>query len=869
MGVLGSFRRGAQLITSSILSALGGKTFAQRVAHEQGVSEFTLGAPVDVVAVDATMMPGAPTILALGGAASLAEGGYVAVVEPNFVVAGTPVAGLTQVLDHNVAVNAVELFDLATNEPVETAAGEEVFGLLQAWDDATTIDGVAVAAAAVENTQISFVYWSKAIPAVLTAYTLPAGQYGFRPARNHRLAYLDYSALLTGGDLLPDILTAEKFYLGEFTSNLTALAYIIAAGLDVGGMPQLNHNYWNTTRGCLRTWNGTIWEGHPTLPLAAVTVYVRSTGSDMGGDGSLADPYLTIAQAVEDGSTAIGYSQGTTINCQEAATFDLPAVIGYPGGNYAVEGTAIADWAVIQGSTAIVVVRDQLLNDAADDSGRRVTLTGVAGIAVNDWQYDLVEVLTGNLAGLYGWIIGNTASADPELWTELSSSAFSDDAPGTGFVNGDTVRILRPTTNIRLTGAYFGNYRRVKLQGQWGFYRLRLGFWDGATQGGVLENRGPDTNTFNEAAVSCTYGLSIAGGLNIMGSMVYGLREQFWGETQESWPGLLVPTLVDPSFYPYGGGYSIRNAGTFTFWERCVFCGSGAAPNFRIYAHAGVRMMSYDPTDLAADGQFIRLSGIREIRVDNGSQGTVPADWQLPHVIGAVSTYLFNYPAGNYAASLGDRIRMLDADVAITGALAYPNRCAVGVANVYAVPDQDIEIIGTGNYDKQLDVDLAWVGSVTPPDGELLGRQQVMAYDQAADEHAYSGFNVPAEYIPGKDLQFDFLYSSQDAGSGNDAEMGLETGLYRAGTDDVSADPPDNLNQDNGNLIEAVAVAGDLERSQRFDLTVAGEVDGIAVAAHQRIGVMLWRNADNAGVDTLAGDFYVLPDSVRIFMAGI
>lgn len=209
----------------------GGKSFAQRVAHSVGVTEFTLGAPADVVAVDDTMLPGATPIIALGGDASLAEGGYVAVIEPNFVVAGTPVAGLTTESVDNVEVNGVDVFNLATGEEIETVDGSLVFGLLQALDDVSSVDGVAVAAAAAENLQISFVYWDKSTPSVLTSYTLPTGSYGFRVAANHNFLSLSYSALLAGGDLLPDLSSGGNATVTEVTTatyNTTATDQILS-----------------------------------------------------------------------------------------------------------------------------------------------------------------------------------------------------------------------------------------------------------------------------------------------------------------------------------------------------------------------------------------------------------------------------------------------------------------------------------------------------------------------------------------------------------------------------------------------------------------------------------------------------------------
>lgn len=271
---------------STIGAGLGStKLYAQPAGFVPGTSYFTLGAPAGVVAVPDTMLPGTPT-LAIGGASSVTNGGYLAVIEPNFVAAGTPVAGLTSVSVDGRIVTAVSIKDAATNEPVETPTGEEVFGLLQAWDDATTIDGVAVAANPNENTQISFVYYSKVpgpppAPAV-TAYSLPAGTYYFAPNIHTTLASTSYSVLLGGDAPLPDVMT-RVYYVATF-AGVAYTAYpqgSIVVALDTDEVRNVGSTRWHYVRGSrIETRTGAAATATLTDSDGVETLLVDCAGAD-------------------------------------------------------------------------------------------------------------------------------------------------------------------------------------------------------------------------------------------------------------------------------------------------------------------------------------------------------------------------------------------------------------------------------------------------------------------------------------------------------------------------------------------------------------------------------------------------------------
>lgn len=231
--MLGAIKHGLHTLTSAIASALGAKTFSQRVPVVVGTTEVTPGA-VQVIEVDATMFPGAAGTIAVGGPASTDDGGYQAVVSAGFAVLGTGVASTADYLvGDGEIINRVDIYDSATGEPVETPLGEQVFGLLQA--QAAVVDGDAIAAAGVENLQITFVYLPRANPALnnMQLFTMTAATLYRLGFRSHRLFYnAPYSALIVGGDPIPDVITSVYYiptFAGVVPGDYPAGSMLVAA----------------------------------------------------------------------------------------------------------------------------------------------------------------------------------------------------------------------------------------------------------------------------------------------------------------------------------------------------------------------------------------------------------------------------------------------------------------------------------------------------------------------------------------------------------------------------------------------------------------------------------------------------------------
>ncbi len=166
-------------------------------------SNFTIaGGPDPGVLVDASLFEGGAGTIGVG-AGSVEDGGYTAALEANFTIAGTLGAGLSTIVDSDgTLLNTVSILDAATNDHVDTAAGEQIFGLLHALTGSA--DGVAIAAAASENLQISFVFIDKATD-VITATTLPDATYHFAPTRQRNFQSMNRGMVLNDG-ALPSII---------------------------------------------------------------------------------------------------------------------------------------------------------------------------------------------------------------------------------------------------------------------------------------------------------------------------------------------------------------------------------------------------------------------------------------------------------------------------------------------------------------------------------------------------------------------------------------------------------------------------------------------------------------------------------------
>ena len=653
-----------------------------------------------------------------------------------------------------------------------------------------------------------------------------------------------------------------SFFVGAFASNKLALADVRLRHLDSNGDGTgtfvSGQSWFDTTRDVLRTWNGSYAAGRPLTQAAAPTIYLRSTGSVADGDGLTAltaydNTAAGFQQALEDIAMVREWSGwGATIDCMEDATFTVPDELEFGIGNrIAVECLDRGSWTEVLAQTATTAIVVDTMEDSGGGGatpgqhGRVVTIAGL-GYGTNDHLDCMVQVMTGNLAGVYGWIVENDGD---DLSFRLNSDVYTDDG-GAGLAVGDEIRLIRPPTVFEcasgipmIKGQVFMRYPYLntatfnlngagsELSVNWGVVNAPKSVGFSYLQGGHLG--------LTRSAMFGRVGPGAAGKVYLRGDQEPCVLHDFYLTGYEDASGLILR----------GRNCAIDHTGATNLW---------LSPNLNINTYTWAASPS---------GNYLALYHYANMKFANFNGGPRSGGgWEFPAIVGNVTS---NVVENNSASLLPNFVVNMASCAVYCGANPANNCYSNGAQNTYDNP-YGYEVFGTGNREIRLDVSLPWVGSAaSPPDGELVGRQQVMAFDQATDELTYTGFEVPASYIPGTDLEFDFLYSSQDAGSGNDAEIGLETGLYRPGTDDLSADPPDNLYQDNGNLIEAVAVAGDLERSQRFTMSAAGAVDGINLAAGQRLGLMLWRDADDAGVDTLAGDFYVLPDSVRIFMVGV
>ncbi len=184
-------------------------------AFDPATMQFTTAGAVQGVAIPAASISGGAGTMSLGAEASLEIGGYASVIGVGFVVAGTAVpVTTTQLATSGALVNVAELIDAATGDHIETEDGEEVFGLLQSLTGSS--DGDAIAANPVENLQISFVYRTKANPAVLALYTMDAAVTCYFRLRLHwYLAAVPYEAFVSGSAGVLEILT-QVFHIPTF-----------------------------------------------------------------------------------------------------------------------------------------------------------------------------------------------------------------------------------------------------------------------------------------------------------------------------------------------------------------------------------------------------------------------------------------------------------------------------------------------------------------------------------------------------------------------------------------------------------------------------------------------------------------------------
>jgi len=292
-------------------------------AFDPVTMQFTTGGAVQGIVIPDTALSGGAGTISIGALASLEIGGYASVVDAGFAVAGTTVPSVTtQLAVSGALVNVAELIDAATGDHIETEDGEEVFGLLQSITG--SVDGDAVAANPNETLQISFVYRTKAAPATLALYTMPAATTCyFRLRLNWYLAAVPYEAFVTGSIGELEILT-QVFRIPTFTGAVYTdypLASVVIAQ-DTGEM---------------RTVGPTSWVSPRDIRITTVSVANYLTTVD---DDFLAVDRTLAGLCTVELATALLAIPGKTISVKDIGDADTFAISVVGEGGETVEGDA-------------------------------------------------------------------------------------------------------------------------------------------------------------------------------------------------------------------------------------------------------------------------------------------------------------------------------------------------------------------------------------------------------------------------------------------------------------------------------------------------------------------------------------------------
>jgi len=837
--MLGAVRHGLQLVSSAIASALGAKTFAQRVPVHVGTTEFTLGAPAQGVVVDVTMLPGGVGTFAIGGPASTNDGGYEAVVSAGFNVPGTETPSAADYLAIDDAIiNAVEIFD-DRGEKVETPDGEQVFGLLQA--EATVADGDAVAAAAVENAQISFVYRPHATPGLpnMALYDLPDGDYSYGLKLHRRIHNLSYISLIVGADPLPDVATSV-YYIPTF-SGVSYTSFPVGSlvvATDVGRLREVGPNAWG------------IRKREYDEPLVAdQTIFVRDTGDDDAGDGTTAPTaYATLARALLDIPT---YHSGTNIFGyiidwdSVGGTLDFGAGIEYRGGwpRLVIRGPDLAADAGIFNSGDGTATINAVASDTRA-GGRQLTFAAgdIPGgaWAAHEHKGKRIALTSGAESGAVGWVYDNDATS---LFVELDTNNFgtlaADDVLITDFpanlvIAGGVAEVLGSVSFINCDIEVQGALNMQQMFVQLAVTRIRLG----------------------NAAGSF---LNMVDGGSCLGDSVYlwnqasGQRNMMLGTRGAKFIFNSGPSVVDG----WGGG-AARSINMNT-WDMDLHFDQEVVFADVDQVHIGCPTIT---CGVANDGRFIRMHGCghlfeQQITVEVGESRV-----ELPAVFGTVTdNYLIALQA---PANQGRQHWEFMEAPNFTTALGA-NVCGIGGAEAYF--EHDVEIWGTGNGEKLLYVVDDWAGGPAPavgPPGGLIG--YLLSMDFAAPpagESIVGHFTVPDEFRQGAELEFDFKYSSSAAALA-DADFTFNTALYRD-DNDADVNPPANLETVANEAIPESLNLQEVTESQRIAMTDPdGLIGGIAPDPGDTLAINVVRNNVVGSVAV----FSVYP-KFRVWMTGL
>lgn len=135
-------------------------------------------------------------------------------------------------------------------------------------------------------------------------------------------------------------------------------------------------------------------------PGLGTDLYVSpTTGSDINGDGSLANPYATILRAVQD----IGLSNESTVNVNLLDGLNtIPRTLDQLN-SITIRGPAL---------TVVDTLTIASVTAASDSGGIILNVTGLVGVAADALKDTPVNYTSGAPSGRQGWIYRNDATGD-------------------------------------------------------------------------------------------------------------------------------------------------------------------------------------------------------------------------------------------------------------------------------------------------------------------------------------------------------------------------------------------------------------------------------------------------------------------------
>jgi hypothetical protein len=470
--------------------------------------------------------------------------------------------------------------------------------------------------------------------------------------------------------------------VGVQTSNKEAYDYIIAQGLDVGGLPREGANFWNSTIDVRRSWNGSIWVGKPDHldSIVTQTIYVRTTGSDMAGDGTAVNPYLSIRQAWQDSA----WNQNRELfvyDCHEAATFTIPNSLDtFNDHQQQFEGDPT--WVVDGPYTVKAVLRDAL--DTANH-GRRVTVNGDPW--GTDQSHRRISILTGALAGCVGYVYDSAVAGDRWLQFDVGPGTSGSEPLWGVLAPGDTFQLELPSTTFDFEDPTDRH------------------FFVGATHFvDALINQSTGFLIFESAGLSqitnCIVHQDGPGRMQPNRNTYLRFRDSYLDcdNTQAILPTLSVLELSGVSGISVlnnrgSDGPNLNSWGTrLTFGRRFVLAksaGFGCSSNVQVGVSTGTADLK------VSDGYWLRVYDSETLFKNLYNWlGETKGAIRLPQVVGDVSQYLILLNTSDMMREL--LVQFLDgASVQTPG---KTNRCSIdsGVSEGYFDFSRNIEIRGTG-----------------------------------------------------------------------------------------------------------------------------------------------------------------------------